>query len=115
MAFTGLYRFHQRVVPLFAGLFAKAKLLAAYRKSLTAHNKGPHLAIAALERYIDAEQKMQRLDRHIDASLAAYSLLSSCFLRAFVEHFFAKSMQPPWNKFVKDLAAQTTHATRPRA
>jgi AcrR family transcriptional regulator len=115
MALTGLYRFHQRVVPLFAGLFAEPKLLAAYRKSLIAHNKGPHLAIAALEQYVEAEQKMQRIDKHIDAHLTAHILLSSCFLRAFVEHFFAKSMQPPWNKFVEDLVAQTTHAARLRA
>ena len=55
---------------------------------------------------------IQRIDKDIDASLAAYTLLSSCFLRAFVEHFFSKSMQPPWNKFVDDLVAQTTHAAR---
>jgi AcrR family transcriptional regulator len=110
MALTGLYRFHQRVVPLFGGLFAEPKLLAAYRKSLIAHNKGPHLAIAALERYIEAEQKMQRIDKHIDAHLTAYILLSSCFLRAFVEHFFATSMQPRWNEFLEDLVAQVTQA-----
>jgi AcrR family transcriptional regulator len=109
-AITALYRFHQRVVPLFAGLFAEPKLLAAYRKSLIAHNKGPHLAIAALERYIEVEQKLGRIDTKIDANLAASMLLSSCFLRAFVEHFFDRPMRPPWVKFAAQLVASVIRA-----
>jgi AcrR family transcriptional regulator len=104
-AITGLYRFHRRVVPLFAGLFAEPKLLAAYRKSLIAQNKGPHLAIEALEKYIEVEQKLGRLDTKIDANLAASMLLSSCFLRAFVEHFFDRPMRPAWDKFAAQLVA----------
>jgi AcrR family transcriptional regulator len=109
MAITGIYRFHKRVVPLLASLFAEPKLLAAYRKSLIARDKGPHLAIAALQRYVEAEQKLQRIDKHIDANLAASTLLSSCFVRAFIEHFFARPMQPTWNKFATQLVASIIH------
>jgi AcrR family transcriptional regulator len=104
-AITRIYKFQARVAPLFGGLFAEPKLLNAYRKSLMLKDKGPHLAIAALERYIIAEQKLGRINRETDAGTAAYLLMSSSFFRAFVEHFFAKPMQPPWSKFAKDLIA----------
>jgi AcrR family transcriptional regulator len=105
MAVTGIYRFQARVAPLFGSLFAEPKLLKAYRKSLASQNKGPHLSIAALERYISAEQKLGRINKSIDAKMSAYLLLSSSFFRAFVEHFFDKPMQPSWKEFAKDLVA----------
>ena len=110
-AITGIHRFHQRAVPLLAGLFAEPKLLAAYRKSLIAHNKGPHLAIAALQQYIEVEQKLARIDTNVDANLAASMLLSSCFLRAFVEHFFDRRMRPAWDKFAAQLVGSVIHTT----
>lgn len=105
IAISGIYRFHKRVAPLLGGLFAEPKLLAAYRKSLLARNKGPHLATAALERYIEGEQKLERIDQHLDPKAAAWLLLSSCFFRAFVEHFFDRPMQPPWEKYAAQLIA----------
>ena len=71
MAITGICRFQGRVAPLFGGLFAEPKLLEAYRKYLTSRDKGPHLAIAALERYIAAEQKLGRINKQIDAKMSA--------------------------------------------
>jgi AcrR family transcriptional regulator len=105
MAITGIYKFQGRVAPLFGGLFAEPKLLEAYRKSLTSQDKGPHLAIAQLERYIMAEQKLGRVNRQADAKTSAYLLMSSTFFRAFVEHFFDRPMQPTWSKFAKELVA----------
>ena len=109
-AVNGIYRFHKRAVPLLAGLFAEPDLLAAYRRSLIAGNKGPHLAIAALRHYIEAEQKLQRIDQGIDAGLAATILLSACFLRAFVEHFFDRPMRPAWGRFSAQLVAAVIRA-----
>jgi AcrR family transcriptional regulator len=103
MAITGIYKFQSRVAPLFGGLFAEPKLLDAYRKYLTSHNKGPHLSIAVLEQYITAEQKLGRMNKQIDPKMSAYLLMSSLFFRAFVEHFFDRPMQPPWSKFAKGL------------
>ena len=103
MAITGIYRFQGRVAPLFGSLFAEPKLLAAYRKYLTSQDKGPHLSIGALERYIAAEQKLGRINKQIDAKMSAYLLMSSSFFRAFVEHFFDRPMEPPWSKFAKGL------------
>jgi AcrR family transcriptional regulator len=112
-AINSLYRFHKRAVPLLAGLFAEPKLLAAYRNSLISKNKGPHLTVAALQKYIQAEQKLQRIDADIDANLAASVLLSSCFVRAFVEHLFGRRMRPGWNTFAAQLVGNVI-GTRPQ-
>jgi len=104
-ALSGIFRFHQSVVPRSAGLFAEPDLLAAYRNSLKRQRKGPHLSMEVLEEYIRSEQQLGRIASHVDAKLAATLLMSSSFFRAFVESFFGKSMQPVWSKFAGQLVA----------
>lgn len=104
-ALSGIFRFHQGVVPRTAGLFAEPDLLAAYRNSLKRQGKGPHLSIRALEEYIRSEQELGRIASHVDPQFAASLIMSSSFFRAFVENFFGKSMQPGWTKFAKQLVA----------
>lgn len=104
-ALSGVFRFHQGVVPRTAGLFAEPELLAAYRNSLKRQGKGPHLSIRALEEYIRSEQQLGRIASHVDPKFAASLMMSSSFFRAFVENFFGKSMQPRWTKFAKQLVA----------
>jgi len=114
-ALGGIYRFHQRATPLSAGLFAEPALHAAYRASLARQGKGPHLSMKVLENYIIAEQRLRRIDRRLDASLAAYLLMSSSFFRAFSEQFFARPMSPSWSKFSRNLvAAITPPSTAPK-
>jgi AcrR family transcriptional regulator len=104
-ALLGIFKFHQRIVPDSAGLFAEPELLAAYRESLSRQGKGPHLSMAALADYISAEQDLGRIDSAVEAQLAAYLLMSSSFFRAFMEHFSGKAMQPSWNQFAKRLVS----------
>lgn len=104
-ALSGILKFHQRLVPVAAGLFAEPELLSAYRTSLARQGKGPHLSMKALEDYIHSEQELGRVATQVDAKLAAYVMLSSSFFRAFVEHFLNKSMQPGWSKFAQQLVA----------
>lgn len=104
-ALSGVFRFHQGVVPRTAGLFAEPELLAAYRNSLKRQGKGPHLSIRALEEYIRSEQQLGRIASHVDPKFAASLMMSSSFFRAFVENFFGKSMHPGWTKFAKQLVA----------
>ena len=87
-ALRAIFSFHQRVVPMFCGLFADPQLLTAYRDSLTTRNKGPHGAIARLQKYISAEQSLGRIHRSIDAETAATMLMASSFFKAFVSKFF---------------------------
>jgi AcrR family transcriptional regulator len=107
----GIFRFHQRVTPIAAGLFGEPELLAAYRASLARQGKGPHLSMKALEDYIVAEQRLGRIDKRVDAKLAANVLLASSFFRAFSGQFFGRPMQPSWNKLVKQLIDTVAPAT----
>ena len=104
-ALSGIFSFHQGVVPRTAGLFAEPELLAAYRNSLNRQGKGPHLSMRVLEEYIRSEQQLGRIASQVDPKFAASLLMSASFYRAFVESFFGKSMQPGWSKFVQQLVA----------
>lgn len=110
-ALGGIFKFHQRVVPATAGLFAEPELLAAYRNSLKRQGKGPHLSMRVLEEYIRSEQKLGRIDSGVDAKLAASLIMSSSFFWAFLEQFFDTPMQPAWNEVAKQLI--TTVAPKP--
>jgi AcrR family transcriptional regulator len=111
-ALLGIFKFHQRVVPLAAGLFAEPELLAAYRESLARQGKGPHLSMAVLSDYIGAEQNLGRIDSAVEAELAAYVLMSSSFFRAFMEDFSGKAMQPSSNQFAKRLVSMVAPQAR---
>jgi hypothetical protein len=89
------FAFHQRVVPMLCSFFADPQLLTAYRDSLTARNKGPHGAIARLQKYISAEQKLGRIHKSIDAETAATMLMASSFFKAFVSKFSAPQRPHP--------------------
>jgi len=105
-ALEGIFKFHQRIVPATAGLFAEPELLAAYRNSLERQGKGPHLSTRVLEEYIHSEQRLARIDSRVDANFAAYLLMSASFYRAFIEQFFGTSMHPTWNKFAEQIVAK---------
>jgi AcrR family transcriptional regulator len=86
-ALRAIFAFHERVIPMVCGLFADTELLAAYRNSLTDRNKGPQGAIARLQHYINAEQKLGRLDIKLDAELSATTLMAISFFKAFTSQF----------------------------
>lgn len=111
-ALSGIFKFHQSVVPRTAGLFADPELLSAYRISLNRQGKGPHLSMKVLEEYIRSELQLGRIASHVDPKLAASLMMSSSFFRAFVENFFGKSMRPAWSAFAEQLVA--TVVPKPR-
>lgn len=104
-ALAGINKFHQRIVPATAGLFAEPELLVAYRRSLRRQGKGPHLSTQVLADYIRAEQEQGRISPQVDANLAACLMMSASFYRAFVGQFFGVSMQPAWNQLTNQLVA----------
>lgn len=109
-ALKGIFKFHQRIVPETASLFAEPALLAAYRRSLKRQGKGPHLSLKVLEDYIHSEQRLNRIGSHVDGRLAANLMMSSSFFRAFVEQFFGTPMEPAWREFAKELIATAAPA-----
>jgi AcrR family transcriptional regulator len=102
-ALRAIFAFHRRVIPMLCGLFAEPELLTAYRESLTSRNKGPRGAIARLERYITAEQKLGRIQANIDAEIAATTLMANSFLKAFLVQFF--DTPPPSSAVFKRIIA----------
>ena len=103
-ALMGIFAFHQRVMPGVCALFSEPDLLAHYRRSLTAQKKGPHGAIARLRKYIVAEQKLGRINRGMDAEIAATTLMANSFFRSFVGQFFGE--QHPFEPFCRRLVAE---------
>ena len=99
-----IFAFHQRVVPMLCSLFADPQLLTAYRDSLTTRNKGPHGAVARLQKYIAAEQSLGRINSTIDAETAATMLMASSFFKSFVSQFFG-APKPSAAVFKKLVAA----------
>ncbi|HEX3372710.1 MAG TPA: TetR/AcrR family transcriptional regulator [Edaphobacter sp.] len=94
-ALRAIFVFHERVVPMLCSLFADPQLLTAYRESLSTRNKGPHGAIARLQRYISAEQTLGRIHKSIDAETAATMLMAGSFFKAFVSKFFGSPTPTP--------------------
>jgi AcrR family transcriptional regulator len=94
-ALRAIFAFHERVVPMLCSLFAEPQLLTAYRESLSTRNKGPHGAIARLQRYISAEQTLGRIHKSIDAETAATMLMAGSFFKAFVSKFFGGPAPTP--------------------
>jgi AcrR family transcriptional regulator len=103
-ALRAIFAFHERVVPMLCSLFADPQLLTAYRESLSTRNKGPHGAIARLQRYISAEQRLGRIHQSIDPETAATILMAGSFFKAFVSKFFGSPTPTP-AVFTRLLAA----------
>ena len=82
-AAEGLERFHQRVGPMLASLFAEPDLLNSFRESLDSRSRGPRGAIARIAHYIRKEQALGRIGEHVDAELVASTMMASSFFRTF--------------------------------
>ena len=107
-ALRGVFQFHQRVIPMIAGLFAEPELLHRYRKSLGRSAKGPGRGIATLTDYIRREQDLGRIPTQVDAHMAAILLMSASFFRAFTEQFFGTPSQTPARRFFRQVITSTT-------
>ena len=98
-----IFAFHEHVVPMLCSLFSDPELLTAYRNSLTSRNKGPHGAMARLQKYISAEQALGRIRESVDTETAATMLMACSFFKAFVSKFF--DTPPPSATVFKRLVA----------
>lgn len=76
--------FYGDVIPLYAGLFADAELLADQRESLVGRDLNPCAATGALVDYLRAEQRLGRVRPGADVDGVARVLLSSCLGQSFL-------------------------------
>jgi AcrR family transcriptional regulator len=81
-----LMRMYVESFPLMASVFASPELLAAWREGMTA-GRGPRSPIKLVERYLDGEIELGRIDRDIDAFASASLLCGAAFQHAFFAGF----------------------------
>jgi AcrR family transcriptional regulator len=109
----GALAFMREVVPLVASLFAEPELLRAHREELRRRNEGPHLSMAAVEKYIRAEQRLGRIDKRVNPK-AVYALLyGACLHRVFISHFLGQPVGPSDEVFIKQTVATMVNGLRP--
>ena len=109
----GALEFMREFVPLAASLFAEPELLRAHQEELRKHNEGPHLSLAAVEAYLRAEQRLGRVDRHVNPKVVYGLLFGACLHRVFVSHFLGQSFGPSDEVFVKDVVSAAFAGIRP--
>lgn len=116
--------FQQKMIPIFAALFAEPELLRANRENLRRRDIGPHRSLGAIEDYIRGEQRIGRVRGDADARATAFQLLGACFYRTFVSLFTGELVGPSEDRFVKDVVdslrlttnrSPSTRAARRRA
>lgn len=92
---VGALEFFREAVPLFAAVLTDPDLNAGYRAKLSAQNRGPHRAFAPIEKYLAAEQRLDRVPGDLDAATLAQQLVSLAFFRAFTERFLDATPPAP--------------------
>jgi len=103
--------FFREAVPLFAAVISDPDLNAAYRAQMDQQQRGPHRAYAWIEKYLQAEQRMRRVDAKADPTTTAQQLLAIAFFQAFTERFLAATPTAAADK--KWAAAQARALVRP--
>jgi AcrR family transcriptional regulator len=103
-AIDGLQKFHQRVTPMLASLFADPELLLGFRETLALQGKGPAGGIARIAWYIRKEQQLGRIPSTVNAETAAATLMSVSFFQAFTRALTGAAV-PAFNarRLVKSL------------
>ncbi|HXE10907.1 MAG TPA: TetR/AcrR family transcriptional regulator [Bryobacteraceae bacterium] len=72
--FEGALTWYEQMFPIFGALSADRDLCEALRRRLAERDEGPHLAIQALEQYLQAEQKLGRVNDKCDLRAAVLML-----------------------------------------
>ena len=109
----GALGFMQEIVPLAASLFAEPELLRAHQEELRRRNEGPHVSMAAVEKYIQAEQRLGRIDKRANPKTVYVLLFGACLHRVFLSHFLGHPLGPSEDLFVKQVVAATVNGLEP--
>jgi hypothetical protein len=107
-------RFSEKLIPLGVTLCADAPLLERHRQAMRDGRKGPKEVLDLLVGYIDAEQRLGRINKCVDPLSAAALLFGSCFHWAFVRRRMGRNVPPMKDKeFVVDLVATLMQGLAP--
>lgn len=103
--------FYRDVLPMWSALSADLALRQAFRSQTHDGEVGPHLAIVAVARYIDLEQKAGRLSTTLDAKAAAQMLLGAAFQQAFFAQLVGTEHMPYPDDRLVERAVRTLLST----
>jgi len=107
-------RFSEKLIPLGVTLCADAQLLERHRRAMRDGRKGPKEVFDLLVGYIDAEQRLGRINACVDPLSAAALLFGPCFHWAFVRHSMGRNVLPMKDvEFVVDLVATLMQGLSP--
>lgn len=88
------YEFQFRIAPIVCSLFADIQLLERTREILNERKCGPECATEALTVYLQAEQRLGRVNATITPRAVAEILLASGFHTAMLDHLLARDTKP---------------------
>jgi len=80
-------RYYRKLVPLTTTLFADMELMAHFRQWMREQQAGPLSIYERVAGYVEAEQRLGRLNRAIEPFNFAALLLGACFQYVFVQYF----------------------------
>jgi len=107
-------RFSEKLIPLGITLCADAQLLERHRQATREGRKGPKELLDLLVGYIDAEQRLGRINERVDPLSAAALLFGPCFHWACVRHGMGGKLLSMRDKeFVVDLVATLMRGLSP--
>ncbi len=86
------YETHYRIVPIVCSLYADHKLLARTREIVNERAIGPECSASVLAAYLQAEQRLGRVNAGINAQAAAEMLLSDSFHKAMLDRFLLREV-----------------------
>jgi AcrR family transcriptional regulator len=75
--FEGALIWYEQMSPVFGAISADRDLCVALQQRLAERNEGPHLAIKTLERYLQAEQKLGRVNKRSDLKATVMMLFGA--------------------------------------
>ena len=79
--------YYEQLIPLAAAFFADTNLLIRHRQVIDQIGGGPQRIYERVARYIEAEQRLGRIDTQQDPLSIAALLLGPCFQYIFTRHF----------------------------
>ncbi|GHO51134.1 TetR/AcrR family transcriptional regulator [Ktedonospora formicarum] len=79
--------YYEQLIPMGVSFLADKELLNQFRATTQPLGMGPHNVFERLAAYLEEEQHLGRLGRHLSALTMATLLLGPCFQRAFNHQF----------------------------
>jgi AcrR family transcriptional regulator len=108
-------RFFESVLPVAVAVFADASLLAKHREAMQGRKGGPHHMARTIAGYIEAEQRLGRVDPEAQPLSLAVQLLGTCFFWVFIQSTNGMPLLPGVSEeqFTADLVASLWRGMKP--